>query len=88
MIKTIKFRIEYISEYGPVVYLLARQLDKGNFSLSPSSKLGGVLIKPFLSQPRKLRDDGSLDQEVFVFVLAEKHERAKFFIGQIVEFSP
>jgi hypothetical protein len=82
-----KFRIEYIATKQRPVYLLARQLEPGEFCVSPSARLGEVLIKPHVSQPRKLTSDGTPDLSVFTFFLATTEDLPKLTIGQVVELS-
>jgi hypothetical protein len=83
-----KFKVEFIfGQEGPP-YLFARQIEVGHFSVSTSSRLGGVPIQPSLSQPRKLKPDGSPDLDVFAFVLTEQQDAERFSVGQIIELEP
>ena len=83
-----KFKVEFVyrQEHGP--YLFARRMEDGDFSVSASSRLGGVPIQPSLSLPRKLKPDGSPDLDVFAFVLTERQDAERFSVGQIVELVP
>ena len=69
------------------VYVFARQLEPGSFTLTDDSTLGGVAIRRWLEQPRKVRDDGSLDTEVFAFVLRNPDDRERFHEGLEVDLS-
>ena len=80
-----KFKVEFIYRHETGPYLFARQLQGGDFSLAATSRLGGVPIQPWLSQPRKLRPDSSPDLDVFAFVLTERQDADRFSVGQIVE---
>lgn len=80
-----KFRIEYIFDQKRPVSLFARQLEAGQFAVSEGSSLGGVPIKPYLSQPRALTPDGRPDMTLFTFVLATAHDLPRLQVGQEVE---
>ncbi len=81
-----KFQIEYIAPSSENAYVLARQLEVGEFSLSGSSQLGGVSVKQ-LSMPRRLQTDGNPDLKVFVFALTNGTDRLRLSVGQQVELS-
>ncbi|CAN7762747.1 MULTISPECIES: hypothetical protein [unclassified Variovorax] len=81
----VKFRIEYIFDQQRPVSLFARQLEAGQFAVSEGSHLGGVPIKPYLSQPRALTPDGRPDMTVSTFVLATAHDLPRLRVGQEVE---
>jgi hypothetical protein len=83
----VKFRIEFIARRERPAYFFARQLEVGNFTVSTSSLLGGVPIKPYVSQPRALTPDGKPDLSVFVFALATANDLPKLKVGQEVELS-
>ena len=68
-----KFKIEYILELHGKVCLFARQLDKSNFQLSENSSLDGIPLQPYLSQPRKLLDNGKPDLDIFSLYLKSKN---------------
>ena len=80
-----KFRVESLFDLEEHAWLLARQMEHGTFSLSPTPRLGGVVIRHFVEQPRKLKPDGSPDFDVFAFELGDRRDRARFSVGQIVE---
>jgi len=80
-----KFRIEYIFDRRRPVYLFARKLDQGEFSLSETPCLGGVPIKRSLSQPRAIAPNGTPDLAVFTFILATANDLSKLSVGQEVE---
>ncbi len=80
-----KFQIEYIAKEMRPAYLLARQLEPGNFFVSERSRLGGVAIRRFVSQPRKLTAAREPDLTVFAFTLASANDLSSLKVGQIVE---
>jgi len=82
-----RFRIEFIAQRERPAYLLARQLEVGDFTISTTSRLGGVPIKQYVSQPRALTPDGKPDLSVFTFVLATANDLPKLKVGQEVELS-
>jgi hypothetical protein len=79
------FRIEYIAQRARPAYVFARQLEAGDFHLSPSSRLGDVPVRATLSQPRSLSADGRPDVTVFAFTLVTANDLPKFSVGQHVE---
>jgi hypothetical protein len=82
-----QFRIEYIFERERPAYLFARQIEAGAFSVSANSRLGGVPIKPYVSQPRALTPEGEPDLKVFTFVLATANDLPRLKIGQVVQLT-
>jgi hypothetical protein len=80
-----KFRIEYIATKERPAYLFARQVEPGQFSVSQTSRLGGVPIKPRISCPRALTPSGQPDGTIFTFVLATANDLPKLAVGQVVE---
>ena len=80
-----KFQIEYLSKDFRRPYLVARQMESGVFSVSEQSRLGGVAIKPFVSQPRALTPEGKPDLTVFVFTLRSANDLSGLAAGQMVE---
>lgn len=80
-----KFRIEYLAKKEQPSYVFARQLDAGDFLLTPSSRLGGVPIRQQISSPRSLTPDGKPDLTVFAFVLVAANDLPKLAVGQVVE---
>jgi hypothetical protein len=81
----VKFKVEFILKLDSGSYVFARQLGVGNFSVSASSRLGGVPIQPSLSQPRAAMPDGSPDLDIWAFVMREPQDAEKFSVGQTVE---
>jgi hypothetical protein len=82
-----RFRIEFVAQRERPAYVFARQLEAGNFTVSTTSRLGGVPIKPYVSQPSALKPDGKPDLSVFTFVLATANDLAKLKVGQEAELS-
>lgn len=79
-----RFRIEYVSS-GERPYVLARQLEEGDFAFAAPTTLGGAAVVSPLSQPRSLLPDGTPDFSVFAFPLKSMDEGAKLTLGQIAE---
>jgi hypothetical protein len=84
----VKFKVEFVYTHKHGAYLFARRLEDCDFSVSASSRLSGVPLQPHLSQPRKIKPDGSPDLDVFAFILARREDGEKFALGQIVELEP
>jgi hypothetical protein len=82
-----KFRIEYIFDdaHRKYVQLIARRITNTPFKVTDSSTLNNISIQNWLSQPRVIKTDGSLDLELFVFVLRNKKDVEKLSVNQIVE---
>lgn len=80
-----RFRVEYITQSKGAPYILARQLEAGDFCLSDSSRLGSVHIRPQLSMPRSLDPDGKPGMTVFAFSPVAAGDLNQFTVGQIVE---
>jgi hypothetical protein len=81
----VKFKIEQIGTFNTDAYVIACRLEPGEFAVSETSRLGGVSIRQSSKQPRKLKPDGTLDANVFAFVLTNREDVVKFFVGQTVE---
>ncbi len=77
-------RIEFVSPAQRGQYVLARAIEKRDFTLTPSSRLGGVAINPVISQPRALKKDGSPDLDIFAFQLKSAADLSKFTVGSEV----
>jgi hypothetical protein len=84
---TLKFRIEQVLNSQPTP-VIARQLQRQNFSVGNSSTLGACRVIKNLNQPRVIKRDGAPDLDVFVFYLADDNDRKKLFVGAEVEFLP
>lgn len=80
-----KFRIEHIFKDQRPVMLLARQLEAGDFQVTPTSNLGGVAVMPQLSMPRSLLPDGKPDMTIFSFTLVRASDVSSFALNQVVE---
>ena len=83
-----KFRIESLFSVRGIPYVMVRQIETGEFSVSASSRLSEVPLRSFMDQPRSLRADGSPDLEGFVLSLADPLDSARLSEGQIVEVQP
>jgi len=84
----VKFKVEFVYKLDKEAYVLARQLEGDGFSLSVSSRLGGASIRPVVTQPRKLRSDGSPDLEVFTFILSHPEDVVCFHEGNVIDLEP
>jgi hypothetical protein len=82
----LRFQIEYITDDKRRPYLFARQLDEGDFALTEASTLGGVRLKPVLTQPRALTPEGKPDRDLFTFCPASAADLKTLHVGQIVFF--
>jgi len=82
-----RFCVEAFFRRSLDAYVLVRQIDPGDFALADSPMLGNVPIRRWLSQPRKLKSDGSPDFSVFAFVLALGSDADRLHVGDVVELS-
>lgn len=83
-----QFQVEAVISRSNKAYVLARQLDIGQFGLGECPQFGGVSVTRSITQPRKLKADGSPELSVFAFHLASAADSDKFYVGQLVELSP
>lgn len=67
--------------------LIARLLNKEEFSLTESSTFGGFEIKS-IAMPRALDDEGNPRFDIFIINLKDKSKREYFKPGQIVQLIP
>ena len=67
---------------------MARQIIPGeHFSVIETPYLNGCKLKPQLSAPRALKEDGQPRTDLFIFFLADGNDIAKFTNGMIVELT-
>jgi len=83
-----RFVVEHVYERDAEVYVFARRQERGDFTLSASSRLGRASVRPAVTQPRKILADGTPDLDVFAFVLTDRRDMQNFYVGQIVELHP
>lgn len=84
-----KFKIEATFTVDGTACVVARRGGGGDFAVSTSSRLGGVLLQQRLEIPRKLlRPEHGLDMDVFVFALADTADLQRFQKYDVVEFTP
>ena len=83
-----QFRIEHVLVHAGNAQVMARSLESGDFALTNHATLGGVPIRPVVTSPRALRDDGTPDLDVFVFLLQRASDAACLVVGQTVTLSP
>lgn len=78
-------KVESLLSVKGICYVIVRQIESGEFSVSVTTRLNGVPLLPICTQPRKLRANGSLDLEVYVLALESSSDSILFTEGQIVE---
>jgi len=78
----IEFKIEAIIQQKPIA-IFARLMREQEFSLSDNPTFGGCPIKPYLSQPRVIKKDGSPDFSVYAFLLENGNDKVNFKVGEI-----
>lgn len=81
-----RFKLEFVST-GKAPYVLARQMESGDFTVGPGSCLGGANLGMHLSQPRSLNPDGSPDLTVFAFQLLDASEALDLRVGETVDLT-
>lgn len=82
--ESIQFELVYIHSDSNL--WMVRQINPGqNFEIRPNSTLGGVQLALFLSQPRKLDENGQLDLNHFILRPLNKAELHRLKVGQVVE---
>jgi hypothetical protein len=84
----VRFEVEYVFRNSKHPYLLARQLDAGDFRVDAGARLNGIPVQPGVTQPRARTDDGYMRLDVFAFHLVNAEDLAQFMVGQIVELGP
>jgi hypothetical protein len=85
----IRFKVEHVLDLEDRgVFVLARQLDEGDFSVGLSSSLGGAPLREYLDQPRVLKSDGEVDLSYFAFHLINRDHGARFSVGDVVSLEP
>ena len=80
-----KFRIEHINVERKRAYIMARQLEAGEFRITEFSCLGGVLLKAQLNMPRALKPDGTPDLTIFCFYPQSRDLLSLLSVGDVVE---
>ena len=85
-------KVEAVVDVGHEAHVIVCLNHDGNFSVFEGSTLGGKLIKPWLSQPRALTDEGKPRYDVYNFILASRNDMCSFQVGEthplIVNLSP
>jgi hypothetical protein len=70
-------------------FVFARSMnDNIDFSLTYKSTLGGVPIKPIISQPRTTDKNGNPTFDVFAFHLKNNSDLTLLKVGQLAELIP
>jgi len=82
-----RFEVEQILPFQGEVYIIARLREPAGFRLEPGCTLGGVTIRPWLTQPRALGISGEPRLDVYAFVLADAADAARLSEGTEVELS-
>jgi hypothetical protein len=61
-------------------------MDDGvDFSLTAFSTLGGITVKPIITQPRAVDKEGRPRFDLFVFFFQRRSDLHRFVEGQVVE---
>jgi len=79
------FKVEFTMSQGRKAVVVATQLQESDFQVTEFSFLAGVPIERSLSQPRKIKEDGSPDYDTFVFTLRSQADKDKFQVDDLVE---
>lgn len=79
-----KVLVEYVREIQGTCYVFVR-VPPNNFVLTDVSTLAGVPIRKWVVQPRKLKEDGTQDKDVFVFALQNARDACKVSVGSVAE---
>ncbi|MBO9703425.1 MAG: hypothetical protein J7604_24665 [Sporocytophaga sp.] len=84
------FEILYIGNSDRISkFVFARSINENiDFSLTDKSTLGGVPIKPIISQPKTSNKNGNSTFDVFAFHLKTKSDMDLLKVGQLVELIP
>jgi len=78
-----KFRIEFTSKKDG--FIVTKLLDlKNKFWIDSNSRLNNVKIKPTISQPRKLDENGNICLDYYVFRAVDSKEVKNFKVDEIV----
>ena len=80
-----RFTIESVFTIRGQVYVMTRYLGDESFTMSGQPTLGSVPIENWITQPRKLKPDGTQDPDVFVFVLKNLTDESKIPVGNTIE---
>ena len=81
-----KFQIEAIfkiTNRGYFVTVICLENDN-TFEVTDKSKLGNIAIKPFLTQPRAIDENGNQRMDLFAFQLKNDIDFEKLRAGEIV----
>lgn len=91
-LESINASVDAVINAGDDVHIVFTVTHKGNWAVTEESTIGGIAIKPWLSQPRSLDDEGKPRYDVFNVILAEKIEADAIKTGEIypllIDFDP
>ena len=76
-------KVEAVVDVGHEAHVIVCLNHTGNFSVFDGSTLGGKPVKPWLSQPRALTEDGRPRYDIYNFVLVSKPDMSLFEVGVI-----
>jgi len=82
-LESIDASVDAVIDAGDDVHIVFTVTHKGNWAVTEESTIGGIPIKPWLSQPRSLDDEGKPRYDVFNVILAEKVESHAIKTGEI-----
>ncbi len=80
-----RFHIESTFRIRGHVYVMTRYLSQETFRMSGSPTLGGLPLINWITQPRRLKPDGTQDSDAFLFLLKNKADESRVPVGQEVE---
>ncbi len=79
---TIDAKVEAVVDVGHEAHVIVCLNHSGNFSVFDGSTLGGKPIRPWLSQPRALTEEGKPRYDIYNFILASKEDMNSFQVGE------
>lgn len=82
-LESIEVSIDAVVNAGSEVHVIFSVTHQGNWEVTEDSTLGGIPIRPWLSQPRALDDDGKPRHDVFNVILAENADPSSIKVGEV-----
>lgn len=76
-------KVEAVVDAGHEAHVIVCLNPTGNFSVFDGSTLGGKAIRPWLSQPRALTEDGKPRYDIYNFILVSKEDMNSFQVGEL-----
>ena len=79
------FRVEQVLAFpARTVHIILTAGVGRALAISESSTLAGAPIHKWLDQPRRVREDGTLDLDIFAVALQNAADRSRFLVGNAV----